>query len=127
MNREQFLKICPQASEDTIRANCTVQTLRSVIRPAKQEQVEGLPLVKAVPRKAKSRPSTEGRLKITYRIYAVRPKDYDNPWTKCLTDLLVKSGILLGDEWYRLTGETISEKVDRKEDERTEIEITSAT
>lgn len=121
MTRNEILRRFPNAVESFIKANLDPDD--SGIRPPKQKSDTGNPLVRPIQRKKKSRISTEGRLKIVYRIYSVRPPDYDNAWTKCLTDCLVEAGILEGDDWWRLCGETISEKAYSKEEERVEIEI----
>jgi hypothetical protein len=76
-------------------------------------------LVPRVRRKAEGGES----FKIVFRVYAVRPKDYDNIYTKPLQDLLVHAGCLPGDDWKTLSGEVISAKAKSEAEERTEIEI----
>lgn len=95
----------------------------SGICASEQECAKGKPLECAASGEKESSACPPRRVKITYRIYSTRPLDYDNYWTKCLTDLLVEVGILDGDAWNQLQGETISEKVHQKAQERTEIEI----
>lgn len=121
MNLDDLKRLFPNASAATIARNCPR------LCSAEQECLKGQPLVSPVPRKEKSRivsASCSGsRIRITYRIFAQRPLDWDNYHTKCLQDLLVQAGILPDDKWNLLEGTVISEKVDRKEDERTEIEV----
>lgn len=90
---------------------------------AKQERAQGVTLERPSPGKIEGLFGCAGRVKITFRIYAVRPLDYDNYWTKCATDALVAAGILDRDDWNVLQGETISEKAHSKKEERTEILI----
>lgn len=90
------------------------------LRSAKPKPVKRPALVKDVSGETKSL----YRIKILFRIYSVRPLDWDNYSIKQLQDLLVKSGILPDDKWSVLSGEVVSEKVDRKEEERTQITFT---
>lgn len=118
--QRKLRRIFKQGSESFFKRN---RDDNSSVHTTKQECIEGMPLERALPRKKKSCHSTEGRVKITYTIYSVRPLDYDNYWTKCLTDCLVGAKFLLGDAWWLLRGETISEKAHSKEEERIEIKI----
>lgn len=63
------------------------------------------------------------RCRITFRIYAVRPLDWDNYSVKQIQDCLVHAGILDDDKWDILEGGIVSEKAYSKEEERTEITI----
>ena len=94
---EELKKRFPFASASFLALNC------SRVCSPEPEQDKGKPLVSPVPRKEKSRivsaSRSEIRLKITYRIFAQRPLDWDNYHIKCLQDLLVQSGIIPGDEW----------------------------
>lgn len=63
------------------------------------------------------------RFEITFKIYAVRPCDWDGWDVKRLQDWLVKSGILPGDGWDVLSGRVTSEKVCSEAEEKTVIEI----
>lgn len=98
---------------------------------ANKKSTQGHALVGAVPRKEKSRPSIakssghsrRSRARITFRIFAVRPADWDGYHIKELQDVCVKSGLLDGDEWDILEGQVISEKAYAKDAERTEITI----
>lgn len=98
--------------------------------PATDSQpVKGHTLERVAPRKEKSgnspvvSPEPRRRKRIRFTVYAVRPADYDNWHTKEIQDLLVHAGILDDDKWDILQGEVISEKIHKKEDERTEILI----
>jgi len=53
----------------------------------------------------------------------MHPCDWDGYSIKELQDILIKAGILDGDEWYRLHGTVVSRKVHTKEEERTEVMI----
>jgi Holliday junction resolvase RusA-like endonuclease len=64
------------------------------------------------------------RAKVLFRVFSTRPADWDNYHVKELQDLLIKVGVLDGDEWDFLQGEIISEKVYTEAEERTEITIT---
>lgn len=57
-------------------------------------------------------------------MFSVRPLDWDNYRLKDLQDLLCLTGLLPSDNWNELEGSVISEKVHRKEEEKTVIEIT---
>lgn len=91
------------------------------ICPAKPKPPARKALVSIAPREAQS----GQRVKVVFRVYAVRPCDWDNYWTKGLQDCLVGAGLLCGDDWRVLRGEVISEKVNSRAEERTEIEITT--
>lgn len=94
------------------------------------EPAKGNPLERSLPREGKGSagppvsPEPKGRSRILFTVYSVRPCDWDGYHVKELQDLLIKAGILDGDEWNLLQGEVISEKVYSKEEERTEITIT---
>lgn len=61
------------------------------------------------------------RVEIHFRIYAVRPADWDGYHIKELQDVLGHAGVLDGDSWDVLCGRVTSEKVHTKAEERTEI------
>lgn len=63
------------------------------------------------------------RFEITFRVYSVRPADYDGIDIKALQDFLVASKILPDDKWNVLSGRVLSCKASTAQDERTEIEI----
>lgn len=85
-----------------------------------QECTERGALVSPTPRKAKS----GVRFEIVFTVYAVSPADWDGYHVKELQDLLVKSGILPGDDWATLQGKVVPQKAAKKEEEKTVIEIT---
>jgi hypothetical protein len=111
---DELRKLFPKASAATIAANAPR------VCPTQQERPEGRPLERAVEREKPRR----SRAQIVFRVYAIRPNDWDNVWAKDLQDMLIVSGILDDDAWDTLQGSVISEKVHRPEEERTEIEIT---
>lgn len=92
------------------------------------QPTQGDALVSPAPRKGKGRKGAvlgaPIRRSITFRVYAVRPADWDGYSIKELQDMLVHAGILDGDAWHSLQGTVISTKVYEKEQERTVIEIT---
>lgn len=117
MTREQILARWPAASESTIARNlspCAERLPASNPKPAKR-----LPLERPAPGEAKG----AGRSRIIFRIFSRRPCDWDGYSIKELQDCLVHAGILEGDEWNRLEGCVISEKVYTLAEERTEVEI----
>lgn len=96
----------------------------SGLRAAEQKQPAGQPLERALPRKTKGGNVATERARIEYTVFAVRPPDYDNAWTKCLTDCLVAIGWIRGDDWWLLHGGCTCEKAHDKAEEKTVIEIT---
>lgn len=117
MNPHKLRRLFPRAPESFIKANSDPDD--SGLHPTKQEQPEGKPLERITQRKDKSCT----RFEITFKVYAVRPNDWDNPYTKVLQDLLRHAGILHDDAWNVLQGRIIPCKAYKKEEERTEIEI----
>lgn len=91
---------------------------------ARPERTEGSTLVRPPSRKKKSSHRIVRRHQVTYRIFAVRPVDWDNAFIKGLQDLLVTAGLLPGDAWHQLYGTVISEKVSTAAEEKTVISIT---
>lgn len=67
------------------------------------------------------------RARIIFRIYSVRPADWDGYHVKPIQDCLGHAALLDGDDWNLLQGEVISDKVHTKSEERTEIEIWPVT
>lgn len=104
----------PHASESFIRQNCSVG-----LRAGDEERAEGKSLERSVPREETCRT----RITIRFTVYAKRAADWDAYDVKWVQDLLVNIGVLPGDDWAVLQGEVRSEKVHKKEEERTEIEI----
>lgn len=105
------------------RKGYSIEDSNSRIRTAKQEQPKRLPLVRPTQRKEKSNSLPIKRTKITFNIWAVRPLDWDNYYIKYVQDLLVEIGALHSDKWDRLQGQVISHKANKKEEERTEVDI----
>jgi hypothetical protein len=83
------------------------------VRASKQKPPAGPALVKAAPRKEPS----DARFAIRFEISAVRPCDWDNPWTKCLQDCLRYAGILHEDSWDMLEGSVACKKASKKNEE----------
>jgi hypothetical protein len=110
----------PHCSEAFLKANADRLT---GLRPDDTKSTQRRPLERRVSREEKSRPRSQERTRIRFRIYSTRPADWDNYSTKQLQDCLIKSGLLDGDDWDRLLGEVIPEKVHSKAEERTVIEI----
>lgn len=81
--------------------------------------IEGKPLERRVSGEKTGRTRT----RIIFRIYSVRPADWDGYHIKPIQDCLGYSALLDGDDWNLLQGEVISEKVYTKTEERTEVEI----
>jgi len=96
-----------------------VKTGAAGVSPAEPKRDERAALDHKPARKAKDGP----RFEIVFRIYAVRPTDWDNWYVKLLQDMLVRAGILHDDHWRILEGRVISEKAKSQQEERTEIEI----
>lgn len=101
----------------------TDQTSPERLSPKRTEPDKGSTLERPLPGKEKS----SLRFKIHFDIYAVRPLDWDNHFTKPLQDLVAQSGIIPGDKWDQLEGSVASYKVYSPEEERTEITITQLT
>lgn len=67
--------------------------------------------------------ANRGRARISFRVWSMRPADWDNQCLKYLQDGLVKAGLIPGDDWHQLEGSVVSEKAATEEEERTEITI----
>lgn len=113
------MRMTSQEYEALIRKYPHLEDRASTVCSPKQKRIKRKALERTIPREDKSL----SRFKIRFTIYSIRPNDWDNAWTKSLQDCLVNSGILHDDAWNVLRGEVISEKVHRKEDEKTVIEI----
>lgn len=116
MNPNKLSRLFPNASKSFQKLNSDSVTALSANY---KESSERLQLDGSLPRKTKS----SIRLKIIFTIYAIKPADWDGYDIKSMQDLVVKSGILPGDDWFTLRGEVISEKVDEESQEKTVIEI----
>lgn len=127
MNAAELKAKFPNASASFIQVNA------DGVCAADAESVERQPLERPASRKETGGTSTDGstdaggnppiRARITFRIFAVRPADWDGYHVKELQDLLCHACALVGDAWDQLEGRVISEKVHTKAEERTEIEI----
>jgi hypothetical protein len=124
MTREQILKKFPNASESTLRANATTENRSDGLRANNAKPIEGRSLERPLSREDSSRAGTLPRFRIVFTVYATRPADWDNYSTKQLQDMVVRSGILSGDDWGILEGSVISRKAHSKAEEGTAIEIT---
>lgn len=109
----------PRGSADFFQANET--KTRPALPDPKPKHYEATALDRAVPGKK------EGMERITlrYRLFRVRPLDYENfaGSTKDLTDGLCRIGLLPGDDPTKVIIITEQERVEHYRDERTEIEI----
>ncbi len=113
----ELARLFPGASKACVAANL------GGIRADHPQPAKGNSLVSSAPRKDKSGDGPVERFKIIFRVYSVRPADYDAYSCKELQDMLVHATILPDDNWRILQGETISCKAYSKEEERTEVEI----
>lgn len=119
MTANELRRRFPNAPESFIRDNA------DRVCPVDAKRVEGQPLGGAVSRKEKSGSGTDDgvRRRIVFRVFAMRPADYDGYHIKELQDLLCHAGVLAGDAWDQLEGGVVSEKVHTPKEERTEILI----
>ena len=122
MTRRELQARYPNASESFLRRNADPGD--SGVRSTDPKRTELVPLGSKAPRKEKGSRRVVQRYQVTYRIFAVRPADWDNNSIKGLQDLLVTARLLPGDAWHQLHGGIVSEKVHSKEEEKTVIEIT---
>jgi len=122
VTREELQARYPNASEGFLRRNADPGD--SGVRATYPKRTELLPLDSKASGKTKGGGRVVQRDKVTYRIFAIRPADWDNNSIKGLHDLLVTAGFLRGDAWYQLEGSIVSEKVHSKEEEKTVVEIT---
>lgn len=124
MNEREIKKLYPNASASFLARNCDHP---KAISSDNEKPTEGYTLVSPAPREAAGSNGPAIRFRIRFTVFAVRPCDWDGWHVKELQDLLVHAGILGGDEWNKLQGEVVSEKVHSKEQERTVIEIWEPT
>lgn len=126
MTRDEILKRFPNASQSTIRANLSDN---SGLRPVEPKHAQRKTLVDPSPGEKTGgagvgeRSPVANRFRVTYRVFSTRPCDFDNYHIKELQDLLVRAGMLPGDDWRTLQGEIVSYKAESKKHERTEITI----
>ena len=109
-------------SADTIKRNADVGD--SGLRAAKSERAPKLPLVSVGKRKETRSVGAQGRFLVRFRVFSIRPLDWDNYRLKDLQDLLCLTGLLPSDNWNVLEGSVVSEKAHSKAEERTVVEIT---
>jgi hypothetical protein len=114
MREHEIRKFFPSASRDTIEANLALQS-------SEPQHNEAPALGSAVPRRSESTP----RVTVRFIGYRVRPLDPDNfaGGCKALIDGLRYAHLIEGDEPWRINLETRQEKVARRTEERTIIEI----
>jgi hypothetical protein len=79
----------------------------------------------ALDKMAKREKESVGRIALRYRLFRVRPLDFENfaGSTKDCTDGLCRCGLLPGDDPTKVSISVEQERVEHYSDERTEIEI----
>jgi len=119
MTRKELLALFPNSSETFLQQNA--DTPCSPVPHPKPERHKAKPLGKAVRREEESLP----RVTVRFIGYRVRPLDPDNfaGSVKDLLDGLRHSGLLLGDEPWRIKLETEQVKVSSYKEEHTVIEL----
>ena len=99
----------------------------SRLRATEPERSKRRPLVNPLPGEAKSGNGAQqcpsGRFRVTFRVYAVRPLDWDNYRLKDLQDCLVRIKFLPSDDYQTLEGQVISCKAHSKAEEKTIVTI----
>ena len=99
----------PNWTKDDLK---TYQARRQKLRSAEPECPERRPLGNSAPGEPSGGIGVDrranGRYRITFRCYSVRPLDWDNYRLKSLQDALVKCGLLPDDAYSVLQGEVIS-------------------
>jgi len=114
----------PHASYAFIRANATGCEVGASGLPAtKPKPNSRLALDSSLPGKEVGGWLPPTRAFVSFHIYSIQPRDWDNTFTKPLQDMLIEVGILAHDSWKGLQGIVIPHKVKTKKEERTEIEI----
>lgn len=108
-----------QANAGSNKARVRDATVATKLRPSHKEPDEGKALDVPVRREEESCP----RFEIMFHVYAFQPADYDNYNIKELQDLVVKSGIIPGDDWQTLRGRCIPHKAATEAEVGTRIEI----
>ena len=110
----------PRWTQDELNA---YQSRLARLRAPQPEPAKGKTLVDPIPREAEGGSGTQGRYRISFRIFARRPLDWDNAFVKPLQDLVVQAGLLPGDDWKTLEGSVSCYKARSKAEERTEVLI----
>ncbi len=124
MNTDLLLKLYPNASQSTIKANEQFEARNPRLRADNPQPAQRLPLVSPAPGEETRWYGAAERFEITFRIYSQRPCDWDGYSIKEIQDMLVHAGLLSSDKWSALCGRVESCKARSQEEERTEIEIT---
>lgn len=94
------------------------------LHPDNQKSTQGNALECIVSGEDKGWTRTSKRFAISFRVFSVRPPDWDGVDLKAIQDMVCKAGILPDDNWRILIkGEVQSCKAHSKAEERTEIEI----
>lgn len=110
----------PRWTSDDLRA---YEDRVARLRAPQPEQPPGKALVRPISGEAEGGAGTPDRFSVRFDIFAVRPLDFDNAFTKPLQDCLVAAGIIPGDDWKTLEGHVACHKAGSKSEERTEVTI----
>jgi Holliday junction resolvase RusA-like endonuclease len=105
------------------RTNGLAANHRQELRADDPEPTQRSALVGAPPRKVPRWWGAANSFEIIFRVFAVRPADWDGYECKQLQDMVVHAGILPDDNWRILQGRVVSGKAHSKDEERVEIEI----
>lgn len=133
MNPHLLKTLFPNASKSVLEANATdygngrpvEDTPRPRLQNAKPQPNEKAALGVVAEGKEAGVSGVGSRVKIRITGYRVKPLDPDNfaGSTKDAIDALRCSGLIEGDEWWRITLETEQEKVHSYKEEKTVIEV----
>lgn len=122
----QLKRLFPNASASCLRRNSDNHPAELSAGKVSKPN-ERLPLVEVFKREAAGKRSVSKgeRYRVTFVIYAVRPRDWDNLAASCkqLQDAIVEDGWLPDDNWRVLEGAVVSAKAKTKSEERTEVRI----
>ena len=121
MTRDEILARYPNASADFIARNLAPHN-PGVRAPAPQPD-QRTALVATGEAEETHWYLSAKRFEITFRVYSIRPADYDGIDIKALQDFLVHAQIIPNDKWNVLSGRVVSCKAATAQDEKTEIEI----
>ena len=121
MTRDEILARYPNASPSFIARNLSDD--HTGVRPT-APQPDQRPALVATPEAEETHWYLSAkRFEITFRVYSVRPADYDGIDIKALQDFLADASIIPNDKWNVLSGRVMSCKAATAQDEKTEIEI----
>lgn len=115
-------RILAQLDADAAEARRNRSARSQGIRPTESQPNERPALDKVPCGKAAGKGSDGERYRVTFTVYAVRPKDWDNNFCKVIQDQLIYSGWLPDDNWRILEG-AIRTRKSKPGEERTEVEI----